>query len=443
MLNSHTPRCVLILSDLLADGIRSTSQKEYAILITNERITAVGPAQIIAKQIPPDTETIDLGSACIAPGLIDGHTHLSLAGDGRSYQEMFGEDDEMMVLTGAMNLQKHLKAGITTIREHGARNRVGFTLKEGVKRGYIPGPRLLVSGRPITCTGGHFHMCNEIADGEEEIRRSVRRLVQEGADYIKIMASGGGTAGTVPGNASYSTTELHAAVHEAHHFNRLTAAHCRARESMERAVKAGIDLIEHAEFLEPDNRLHFDPNLAEMMAEAGVWISPTLQVWTRYPCIVELNSKRTDGTISPEEELKLKQLEKRAELRLDVMRRMLDYGLKERVVPGTDSGVDFMAFGHLDYDLQLLHRVGFTPYEALAAATRISSEAIGVTDIGTIKAGKIADLVAFDGDPNTDIGALSRVVAVFQAGRLTTPLPKCKPTDNHLAGNDFKDRKRS
>ncbi len=440
MLNSHTPRCVLIRSDLLADGIRSTSQKDYAVLVTEGRITAVGPAQIITGQIPPDTETIDLGSACIAPGLIDGHTHLSLAGDSRSYEEMFGESDEMMVLTGAMNLQKHLNAGITTIRDHGARNRVGFILKEGVRRGYIPGPRLLVSGRPITCTGGHFHMCNEIADGEAEIRRSVRRLVHEGADYIKIMASGGGTVGTVPGNASYSTAELHAAVHEAHYFKRLTAAHCRARESMERAVKAGIDLIEHAEFLETDNRLHFDPNLAEMMAEAGVWISPTLQVWTRYPHLVDLNRKCMDGTISPQEELELKQLEKRAEHRLDVMRRMLDHGLKERVVPGTDSGVDFMAFGHLDYDLQLLHRVGFTPYEALAAATRISAQAIGVTDIGTIKAGKIADLVAFDGDPNTDIGALSRVVAVFQEGRLITPLPKCNPKNNHPAGTDFQNR---
>ena len=440
MLNYRIPRCVLIRSDLLADGISSTSQKDNAILVREGRITAVGPAQIIARQTPPDTETIDLGSACISPGLIDGHTHLSLAGDGRSYAEMFGESDEMMVLTGAMNLQKHPKAGITTIREHGARNRVGFILKEGVERGYIPGPRLLVSGRPITCTGGHFHMCNEIADGEAEIRRSVRRLVHEGADYIKIMASGGGTVGTVPGKASYSTAELHAAVHESHHFNRLTAAHCRARESMERAVKAGIDLIEHAEFLEPDNRLNFDPNLAEMMAEAGVWISPTLQVWTRYPHLVDLNRKRSEGTISPQEELELTQLENRAERRLDVMRRMLDYGLKERVVPGTDSGVDFMAFGHLDYDLQLLHRVGFTPHEALAAATRISAQAIGMTEIGTIEAGKIADLVAFDGDPNTDIGALSRVVAVFQAGRLTTPVAKCNRTSSHTSGADFKCR---
>jgi len=88
-----------------------------------------------------------------------------------------------------MNLQRHLAAGITTIREHGARNSVGFTLKEGLERGYIPGPRALVSGRPITCTGGHFHMCNETADDEAEMRRSVRRLVHEGADYITSIGS--------------------------------------------------------------------------------------------------------------------------------------------------------------------------------------------------------------------------------------------------------------
>jgi imidazolonepropionase-like amidohydrolase len=386
--------------------------------VADGRITAVGPAAAIRAQAPADVEVIDLGPACLAPGLIDGHTHLSLAGDGRPYSAMFAETDEMMVLTGAMNLRRHLAAGITTLREHGARNMVGFALKEGVGRGYIPGPRMLVSGRPITCTGGHFHMCNEVADGEVEIRRSVRRLVHEGADYIKIMASGGGTAGTIPGRASYSTAELHAAVHEAHHFHRLTAAHCRASESMVRAVEAGIDLMEHAEFLDPDDQLRFDPKIAEMMAESGIWISPTLQAWTRYPRIVALTTRRDAGDLTPAEGAELQSLEQRAELRLDVMRRMLEYGLRERIVPGTDSGVGSLAFGHLDYDLQLLARVGFTPAEALASATRISAEAIGLGDqIGTLEPGKVADLVALDGDPTTDIGAFSRVVAVFQAGR--------------------------
>ncbi|MCZ6677153.1 MAG: amidohydrolase family protein, partial [Candidatus Poribacteria bacterium] len=376
---------VVIQADRLADGLGGTSKADQAVLVTDGHITAVGHKEEIRQQAPPDAEHIDLGSACITPGLIDGHTHLSLAGDGRNYVEMFSETDELMVLTGAMNLRRHLAAGITTIREHGARNRVGFTLKEGLGRGYIPGPRMLVSGRPVTCTGGHFHMCNEVADGEAEIRKSVRRLVHEGADYIKIMASGGGTEGTIPGRASYTTAELHAAVHEAHHFDRLTAAHCRAKESMVRAVEAGIDLMEHAEFLDPDDQLRFDPKLAEMMAESGIWISPTLQAWTRYPRIAALTAKRDAGDISPEEEAELGQLEARAELRLDLMRRMLDYGMRDRIVPGTDSGVGDLAFGHLDYDLQLLVRVGFTPTEALDAATRISAEAIGMKgEIGTI-----------------------------------------------------------
>ena len=225
---------LVIKARCVADALTTDSRPDGAVLLREGRIAAVGPWAEIETQVPPEAEVIDLGRSCLTPGLIDGHTHLSLAGDWRSYPEYFAETDEMMVLTGVMNLHKHLAAGITTIREHGARNRVGFTLKEGLQRGYFGGPRMLVSGRPITCTGGHFHMCNEIADGEEEVRKSVRRLVHEGADHIKIMASGGGTEGTVPGRASYSTAELHAAVHEAHHFGRLTAAHCRAKESMVR-----------------------------------------------------------------------------------------------------------------------------------------------------------------------------------------------------------------
>ena len=440
---NQTSRSLLILAGRLADGLGGASRADQAALVEAGRIRAVGQRETVRRQAAPDVEVVDLGAACLAPGLIDSHTHLSLAGDGRPYAEMFADTDEMMVLTGAMNMQRHLTAGITTIREHGARNRVGFTLKEGLARGYIPGPRMLVSGRPITCTGGHFHMCNEVADGEEEIRRSVRRLVHEGADYIKIMAAGGGTAGTIPGRASYETAELRAAVHEARSFGRLTAAHCRARESMLRAVEAGIDLMEHAEFLDPDDQLRFDPKIAEMMAESGIWVSPTLQAWTRYPRIVELRGRRDRvveqgrerdlmgafggvaceslagrGGVSPDEATELEALEARAELRLDVMRRMLDCGVRDRVVPGTDSGVGSLAFGHLDYDLQLLVRAGFTPGEALASATRLSAEAVGMGgEIGTVEPGKVADLVALDGDPTADVGAFSRVVAVFQAGR--------------------------
>jgi imidazolonepropionase-like amidohydrolase len=189
---------------------------------------------------------------------------------------------------------------------------------------------------------------------------------------------------------------------------------------MVRAVEAGIDLMEHAEFLEPDGEMRFDPKIAEMMAESGIWVSPTLQTWTQYPRIVELREKRESG-ISRAEEEELQRLEDRAEIRLDIMRKMLEYDMQDRVVPGTDSGVNSIAFGHLDYDLRLLVEVGFTPAEALVSATRISAEAMGIeAEIGTLEQGKIADLVIFEGDPSVDIMACSKVAAIFQAGNRIT-----------------------
>jgi imidazolonepropionase-like amidohydrolase len=414
---TEPPDVTILYAGRLADGTGGPLRYDAAVRIRGSRIEAVGTAADLAPRPGERAQELRFPEQCLIPGLIDAHTHLSLAGDGRAYPEMFQEPDEMMVLIGAMNLRRHLAAGITTLRDHGARNRVGFFLKEGLARGYIHGPRLLVSGRPITCTQGHFWMCNEIADGEEEMRKSVRRLVHEGADYIKIMASGGGTAGTLPGRPSYSEAELRAAVHEAHAFGRLTAAHCRAKESMLRAIHAGLDVIEHAEFLDPDGVVRYDPKIAEMMLEAGIYVSPTIQA-VGYPTILLLQAKREREGLTPAETEALAGAERRLEARLDVFRRMLDAGLLGRMVPGTDSGVGNLTFGHLDYDLQLMVRGGLTPAQALEAATRISAEASGLSDLlGTIEPGKEADLTVLDGDPTQDVSAFSRVAAVFQGGR--------------------------
>ncbi|MBT3603444.1 MAG: amidohydrolase family protein, partial [Candidatus Latescibacteria bacterium] len=138
---------------------------------------------------------------------------------------------------------------------------------------------------------------------------------------------------------------------------------------------------------------------------------------TRYYDIAPLREKRERIGLSPAEETKLAALEARMEIRLDIMRRMLEFGMKDRIVPGTDSGVQNFAFGHLDYDLQILTQIGFTPSEALISATKTSAEAIGMSDqIGTLEVGKIADLVALDGDPSKDIGVCSRIRAVFLEG---------------------------
>ena len=261
MMYQHIEHPKLLLPDAMVDGSDGESKADQAVLIDEGLIRGVGDVEAVRKDCPHGTVDVDLSGATLCPGLIDGHTHLSLAGDGRNYDEMFSETDEMMVMTGAMNMMKHLRAGI---------------------------------------------------NGEEEIRKSVRRLIHEGADYIKIMASGGGTRGTVPGKASYTEEELHAAVHEAHHYDRTTAAHCRASQSMKRAVQAGIDLIEHAEFLDPDDEMRFDPEIAAMMEESRIWISPALQAWTKYPRIVALRNQRDLGSLSHDGEQELDALERRA-----------------------------------------------------------------------------------------------------------------------------------
>lgn len=398
----------------LLDGTGTPGVLDAAIRVESGKVKAVGPAAALAPQPGEYLTEYDFRGLWITPGLIDEHTHLSLpmGEDGRSYEQMALDPDELMVMKGVQNLQRNLAAGVTSVRDNGARNRVGFIIREGIRLGYVPGPRVLACGRPITATGGHFHWCNEQADGEEEIRKAVRRLVHEGADHIKIMASGGGTAGTIPGRASYSTAELRAAAEESHALGRLTTAHCRAKESMLRAVSAGINLVEHAEFLDADGTARFDPQLAEMMRDAGVWICPTLQASCNWRGVQALEAKRDADGLSQSEEARLGRMHEQMSMRLDIFRRMLDAGLMHRMVSGSDTGG-----GRLIYDLELMVRGGMTPSEVLQAATRVSAEAIGLGDqLGTLAPGRVADLIAVEGDPSEDISALGRVRAVFQAG---------------------------
>jgi imidazolonepropionase-like amidohydrolase len=174
--------------------------------------------------------------------------------------------------------------------------------------------------------------------------------------------------------------------------------------------------MEHAEFLEPDGVMRYDPAIAEMMREAGIWVSPTLQA-AGYPTVLHFQAKREREGLTPAEEARLCAAETRVNTRVGHFGQMLEAGLLPRMVAGSDSGCGNLAFGHLDYDLQLMHRGGMSAMQVLESATRITAEAIGFADqLGTLEPGKVADLIVVDGDPSRDVTALSRVQAVFQAG---------------------------
>jgi imidazolonepropionase-like amidohydrolase len=402
------------------------------VALEGSRIAAVGPASELAEELAAGAVEY-VAEGTLMPGMVDAHAHLTLAADRRTYEQMVLDPDEMMALVSVYNLQRHMAGGVTTLRDNGGRNRVTFVVREAINRGYFIGPRLLLSGRPVTHTYGHFYWCNGIADGADQIRATVRQLVAEGADHIKIMASGGATAGNIPYYPSYTADELRVAVDAAHALGRLTTAHCRAKQSMLNAVEAGLDCIEHAEFLVPgeiveygagvasSGIMRYDEAVAGRLLESGMFVSFTLQAGG-YDSLVELRAKRAYERLTSAEEARWSSLESYYDMKLDIFRHLLRDGLLPRLVISSDAGPFDCEFGRMYYGLELAVLGGMTPIQAIEGATRVAAEACGVSSlVGTLEPGKEADMVVVRGDPLVDIRRMADVVAVYKAGRVVGP----------------------
>ena len=395
----------------------------------------MGPAAEVTRGAAPGTvETY--ADATLMPGLVDAHAHLTLAADRRTYEQMVLDPDEMMALVSVSNLQRHLACGVTTLRDNGGRNRVTFIVREAIKRGYFIGPRLLLSGRPVTHRYGHFYWCNGVADGVEAIRATVRQLVAEGADHIKIMASGGATAGNIPYYASYGADELRAAVETAHGLGRLTTAHCRAKQSMVNALEAGLDCIEHGEFLIPgevveygegissSGIMEYDPAVTERFAQQGTFVSYTFQAGG-YDSLVELRAKADHERLTPVETARRDALEAYYDMKLEIFRRLLGDRMHPYLVVSSDAGPFDCEFGRMHYGLELAVQAGMSPLQAIEAATSLAARACGVADIvGTLEPGKEADLLVVHGNAVADVRRMADVAAVYKAGRKVGVLPE-------------------
>ncbi len=398
--------------------------QDGAVLLDGDRIAGVIPARELTDQ---DVCIAHYPEGTLLPGLIDAHCHLTLAGDGRTYEELAAESDAMMAITSIYNLQQHLASGVTTLRDNGGRNLVTFIVREACERGYVDSPQLLLAGRPITHTRGHFHWCNGVADGHDEIRRAVRQLVAEGADHIKLMATGGGTIGTLPYLTSYTVDELAAAVSTAHLLGTPTTAHARGKDGIVNAVEAGVDCIEHYEFLVHDessayaiatdgSRIDYDPRVTADVLERGIFVSFTMQAG--YGRLLDLRESMTHRALSAAETRSRDSLELYFEAKLALFRQLLADGLGPQMVVSTDAGCGIAGFGLLHQGLELAVEGGMTPAEAIDSVTRIAALVVGMPDaIGTIETGKRADLVVVAGDPLSDIQAMRSVQAVYREGR--------------------------
>ncbi|MGH2615071.1 MAG: amidohydrolase family protein [Thermomicrobiales bacterium] len=394
-------------ADVLIDGSGAEPRHDVELHVYHGTIQAVAPAGVLPY--PADAEVYDNPGKTVLPGFIDGHVHLMFGTGPRTYDDVVAHDsDALMLLRAARNAELHLRAGVTTLRDAGARNRVTFDLRVGVEAGIARSPRLLLCGRPLTVTGGHFWWCNEEADGVDGVRTATRRLLKEGADFIKIMASGG--AANDSWFSSYSVDELAAAVAEAHQAGKKTMAHCLGADSIARAVEAGIDQIEHLSFLHPDGSRVFDERLAERIVARNIVVSPTIQ--TSYRELEELEAKGESLT-AVERQLRDAYRHK-IETKLEFVRRFHELGAT--IVAGTDA---IQRFGDFALGLQLLHRAGLSPMEIIVAATSLAAKAVGMErTVGSLHPGLAADLIYVEGDPLTDLGALSRVEAVVLGGEI-------------------------
>jgi imidazolonepropionase-like amidohydrolase len=396
----------------VVDGYTDLAHTGQTVDVEGSRIIRVGPTDD-APASESEVQVVPLPGCTLLPGLIDVHAHLTFGTPGRSYEQVMREDsDDLMLVRAVRNCQIHLAAGVTTIRDCGARNRTTLSLRDAAQSGLFPSPRLLVSGPPLTITGGHFWWCNGEADGVEGVQRQARWLLKQGVDFLKIMASGGGTLGTNQARASYTTEEIHAAVHEAHHVGKLTTAHCLAAESLANAVDAGIDQVEHINFIQPDGSRRFDQEVAEHIVKRNIYVSPTIQTGYR-----ELERLSSSTNLSQREQSQLDDLKYKLDTKLEFVRRFHQLGA--RIVAGTDA---IATFGDYAIGLELLARAGLPHMQVIQASTRLAADAIGLGKlVGTVEVGKEADLVAVRGDPLLNIRCLNDVAMVMRSGEVVGP----------------------
>jgi imidazolonepropionase-like amidohydrolase len=394
------------------------------VLVDGQKIRSWG-SRVDLPSLPPSTAVFSFPQQTLIPGLINSHAHLCVPSGGQPFY--LKQTDEMALLTAVRNMRRELLSGVTTVRDCGDQNGVLFALRKAVTRGILDGPRLILCGPPLTMTGGHAHFLGGVADGPAGIARAVGRRIAAGADFIKLIGTGGGTPGTQPAHASYSREELAAAVSAAHRLDVPVTVHCRGIPGIVNALEAGVDQIEHACFEQPDGSLRLEPELVRRMAHSGTRVTPTIQLYR--DALAHLQKKAASERLNPTDRQRLKILPGVIESKLEALKEFLSAGV--RVVAGNDAGLPYTGFGCLWQELDAMTSGGMTALQAIAAATRNAARALGMEEqIGSIQPGKQADLVVVDGDPMTDISALSRIRMVMQAGQIVSQkIERCEPQD--------------
>ena len=398
----------IIQSDRLIDGSGSIPAQNGAIVIENDKISKICATSELTEADKNQAEILSVPGGSILPGFIEMHSHIHCSSQTDAYEHITTESNETFLLRGTQAVRSALSSGVTTMRDLGSRNEVVFPLREGITNGIIPGPRLLVAGTPITTTGGHCNMFGTEANTSEEVVKAIRQQFKLGADCIKIMSTGGGfTPGTNVRAPQYSTDILKKAVNDAERLGLKVAAHCHAAEGVKNCVEAGIHNLIHCSWLasNPSELYDYDRDVADQIAEKGIYVDPTL-------ALSHLNKLRGKA-IRPDSGAM-----RDPEKRFEILRDMWDRGVK--FVTGMDSGMTNAHFDDFAYIPEVMvNNMYISPLEAITCATKTSAECLGMEDeIGTLEAGKSADVIVVNGNPLEDITKLHDVNTIISQGTL-------------------------
>jgi imidazolonepropionase-like amidohydrolase len=401
----------LVHAGSLIDGRADTVRRAVTVVIEADRITGI--ADGYAAPAAGDT-VVDLKNATVMPGLMDMHVHLTSEQSATSYSEGFFLNPADEALHSTVYAKRTLLAGFTTVRDCGASDKLNLALRDAIAKGWVVGPRIFAAGS-VSTTGGHGDGTNgynsrlqelldptqtQIANGPDEIRRVVRQRYKDGADFIKIAATGGVLSLAKSGQAPlFTDEELQAVVQTANDYGFKVAAHAHGDVGMQRAIKAGVASIEHGTFMSDET--------IKLMKEHGTYYVPTISAG-RYVA----EKSKIDGYFPAIVRPKAALI---GPLIQATFQRAYTAGVK--IAFGTDQGV--APHGENAKEFIYMVEAGMPPMKAIQAATLEGSKLLGIEkDYGTLEAGKVADLVAVPGDPIADIKLMTQVSFVMKAGTI-------------------------
>jgi len=391
---------LVIVGGRVWDGT-GTDPRPATVVVRDDRIVGVQPA---SASLPADATRIDASGGFVMPGMIDSHVHLTSTGAANSELQRLKDLIPLQALRGAANARTMMTAGFTTVRDLSAPGFVNVAIRQAFDEGFAVGPRVLAAGMSLTVPGGHgdsyyrpdVSVAREgIVNGPDEARRAVREWVKMRVDLIKLLVTGGVmTDGSDVGALQWTPEELAAAIGQAHQLGVRVAGHCHGAAGVKAAVKVGLDTVEHGTML--------DEEAVALMAGHGTFLVPTIIAGKH---IVDHG---TAGGIAPHVVRKGEQI---GEWHHKSVQMAHKAGVK--IAFGTDCGTPFNRPGENALELGYMVECGLSPSDALQSATRIAADASALSDrIGTLEAGKIADLIVVNGDPLSNITVMAETTAI-------------------------------